>query len=299
VRSPGNYTLKSNMNIKDLILEAGGVSEDVYRYKIEVARIDPLNTNSNIYAQILTLDMDSDFSLSNIQYQSRSNPGELSVKRNEFKLQPYDRISIRPDPNFSLQRTVAITGEVNYPGIYTITNPNEKVSDIIRRSGGLRQEAYPKASILIRNNQVIRVSIDDIITNERSKDNFELLNGDQIIINTHPNIVTMVGQINTPGVYKFYENKSLRGYISLAGGLTVNAEKRDIWVTYPNGISKQLKHFWFAPRIYDGSVITVGREKEAEPIDKTEFAKEIASIIADFAQIALTLAILYNTSSSG
>jgi protein involved in polysaccharide export with SLBB domain len=138
VRNPGEYILKSNMTIKDLILEAGGVSENVFSYKIEVARIDPLNTKKNIYAKILSLDMANDFSLSNIQYQSSSNSGELYVKRNEFELKPYDRISIRPDPNFSLQRTVKIKGEVNYPGTYTLTGPNEKVSDIIRRSGSLR-----------------------------------------------------------------------------------------------------------------------------------------------------------------
>ena len=41
VRNPGEYLLKKDMTVKDLILEAGGVSEDVYRYKIEIARIDP------------------------------------------------------------------------------------------------------------------------------------------------------------------------------------------------------------------------------------------------------------------
>ncbi|SVA58642.1 uncharacterized protein METZ01_LOCUS111496, partial [marine metagenome] len=255
VRSPGNYTLKSNMTIKDLILEAGGVTEDVYRYKIELARIDPMNTNTNIYAQLLSLDMASDFTLSNIQYQSSSNPGELSVKRNEFELQPYDRISIRPDPNFSLHRTVTIDGEVNYPGTYTLTNPLEKVSDIIRRAGGLRQEAYPKASILIRNDELIRVSFDKILKNDRSKDNFELLDGDNILINARPNIVVMVGELNTPGNYKYYSNKNLRGYIKLAGGLTVNAETREIRVSYPDGTSRQLRPFMPAPRVYDGSII--------------------------------------------
>ena len=226
VRNPGSFSLKTGMTIKDLILEAGGVSENVYRYKIEVARIDPVNTNRNIYAQILTLDMASDFSLSNIQYQSSSNSGEISVKRNEFELRPYDRISIRPDPNFSLQRIVTISGEINYPGTYTLTRPNEKVADIIRRSGGLNDEAYPLASVLIRNDQVIKVSIADIIKNERSKDNFTLLNGDEIIINAHPNIVIMIGEVNAPGNYKYYNNKTIRGYISIAGGLTVNAENK-------------------------------------------------------------------------
>jgi protein involved in polysaccharide export with SLBB domain len=298
VRSPGEYNLKSNMTIKDLILEAGGVSDNVYRYKIEVARINPLNTKKNIYAQILTLDMANDFSLSNIQYYSSSNPGVLSVKRDEFELQPFDHISIRPDPNFSLQRTVTINGEVNYPGIYTLTGPNEKVLSILRRAGGLRDEAYPMASILFRNNELIRVSFDKILKNELSKDNFELLDGDSILISAHPNIVIIIGEVNTPGNYKYYSNKRLRGYINLAGGLTVNAERREIRVTYPDGTSKQLRPFMLAPRVYDGSVITVGREEETEPIDKTEFAKEIASIFADFLQIYISLSILLNASQS-
>jgi protein involved in polysaccharide export with SLBB domain len=292
VRRSGSYTLKSNMTIKDLILEAGGVSENVYSYKIEVARINPLEGNKNIYAQIISLDMRNDFTISNIQYQSSSNPGELSVKRNEFELQPYDRISIRPDPNFSLHRTVTIDGEVNYPGTYTLTNPIEKVSDIIRRAGGLRPEAYPKASSLIRNNELIRVSFDKILKNDRSKDNFELLDGDSILINARPNIVVMVGELNTPGNYKYYSNKNIRGYIKLAGGVTVDAENREIRVTYPDGTSKQLNRFLPAPKVFDGSIITVGSVKDTEPLDRTEFAKEVASIIADFLNIYISLTLL-------
>ena len=98
------------------------------------------------------------------------------------------------------------------------------------------------------------------------------------------------------GNYKFYNNKSIRGYIKLAGGLTVDAETKEILVTYPDGTSRQLRPFTPAPRVYDGSIITVGIEKETEPLDKTEFAKEVASILSDFLQIALTFAILTNNS---
>ena len=82
----------------------------------------------------------------------------------------------------------------------------------------------------------------------------------------------------------------------MRGGVTVNAEFKEIWITYPDGNSQQLRPFILTPRVYDGSVITVGVEEESEPLDKTEFAKEIASIIADFLQIALTLIIISNTS---
>ena len=35
VRLPGKYNLKTDMTLKDLILEAGGLNENIYRYKVE------------------------------------------------------------------------------------------------------------------------------------------------------------------------------------------------------------------------------------------------------------------------
>jgi len=226
------------------------------------------------------------------------NSENINVERDEFRLAPYDLVSIRPDPNFSLQRVVQINGEVNYPGDYTLISPNERVLGIINRAGGLRNEAYPMASMLIRNNDTIRVSFDKIIKNSRSKDNFKLLAGDKIIINSHPNLVTITGEVNTPGKYKFYENKNLRSYIRIAGGLTVNAEKREISVIFPNGSSKQLKSFLPSPNVHDGSIINVGIKKDTDPINRTEFAKEVASILADFLNIYISLTLLIRSADS-
>ena len=50
VRKPGTYELKKDMNLTDLILEAGGLNDKVYRYRVEVARINPLNKNMDEYA---------------------------------------------------------------------------------------------------------------------------------------------------------------------------------------------------------------------------------------------------------
>ena len=63
VRNPGFYVLKTDMSLKDLILEAGGLNENVYRYRVEVARIDPLNNNLNEYAEVITFNMDEKFSI--------------------------------------------------------------------------------------------------------------------------------------------------------------------------------------------------------------------------------------------
>ena len=46
------------MDLKDLIIEAGGLIESVYRFKVEIARIDPLNTNLDEYAKKITFEID-------------------------------------------------------------------------------------------------------------------------------------------------------------------------------------------------------------------------------------------------
>src|SRR3989454_8117459 len=61
----------------------------------------------------------------------------------EMKLQPYDNILILKEPDFDLQRMVAMTGQVRFPGVYSLRSKNERLADIIDRAGGLRAQAYP------------------------------------------------------------------------------------------------------------------------------------------------------------
>ena len=157
-------------------------------------------------------------------------------------------------------------------------------------------EAYPLASNFIRNDQTVKLSFQEIINNPNSKENFTVNPGDKINILQKPNMVRISGEVNNSGLFKYYSNYNVRDYIAVAGGLTVNAEKKNIWVEYPDGTSRELKPFSPSPKVYDGSLITIGLEEETDPIDKTEFAKELASIISDFLQIAMSLIIITNTS---
>ena len=80
-------------------------------------------------------------------------------------------------------------------------------------------------------------------------------------------------------------------YITMAGGFSMDAEKKDVWITFPNGRSKHYKRWLSNSKVLDGSVITVGREEEIEPFDLTDFTKEIASILADLAQVVVLILI--------
>ena len=294
VRLPGSYELKNNMTIKDLILEAGGLNEDVFRYRVEVARINPNNNNLSEYAKVVTFNIDEKFTIS-----SADNSG-YSIKKDsasKFLLQPYDMISIRTDPYFSYQKTVVIEGEVLYPGEYAILSSDEKITDIINRAGGLLPGAYPLASEYTRNGVKINISMDKIIQNPRSKLNFDVQDGDLITILPTPNIIRVLGEVNKPGVHKYVPGRRLKYYVDLAGGLNSDADYENIWIEYPNGDSKPYHYYpklkghypfiqWtiLSPRIPDGSSIVIAKAKESEPFDPTEFAKELTGIIANLAQ---------------
>ena len=292
IRNPGKYDLKKSMTIKDLILEAGGVSEDVFLYKIEIARIDPGKVDSENYAETIELDMYSDYSISNIQYSFNSNPDAVSVTRSEFKLQAYDYISVRPDPFFRMQRTVNVSGAVFYPGVYSLRGPSETITDIIARAGGLRPKGYALASTLTRNDNIIHIQLDKVLKKPKSKNNIVVQNGDNIFVALKPDMIQVFGEVVSPGVYKYIEGFRVNDYIAMAGGFTVDVEKEEIWITYPNGKSKQYKRWISNPKVLDGSFITIGKEKEIEPFDRTEFAKEMASIMTDFAQLAMIIVAL-------
>ncbi len=290
IRNPGSYTLKNGMTIKDLILEAGGVSENVFLYKIEIARIDPKKVDESVYAEVIELEMFNDYSIKDINYSFESDSDGVSIERTEFNLKPYDHVSIRPDPYFRMQRKVVVMGAVYFPGVYAIKHPDETITNIINRAGGLRPKAYAAASTLTRNGQIIRISLDEIIAKPNSDMDVNVQSNDEIFVALKPDMTQILGEVVSPGIYKYVPGKKVNDYIRMAGGYTVDAEKKEIWITFPDGDSRHYNRWLSNPKVLDGSIITIGKEKEKEPFDTTEFAKELSSILADFAQILVVVA---------
>jgi protein involved in polysaccharide export with SLBB domain len=75
---------------------------------------------------------------------------ELNFSKPKFELLPFDIVSVRGSMGYEIQRQVKVEGEVLYPGMYTISNKNERVSDLIERAGGLTTLAYTKGASLKR-----------------------------------------------------------------------------------------------------------------------------------------------------
>lgn len=140
VRNPGQFDYADSLTVEDLIIKAGGFAEGASTKRIEVARriynSDPKSTDSRV-AEVYSINVDREFQLSN----------------SHFSLKPYDIVSVYSLPGFEKQRIVKIEGEVLYPGTYTISKKNEKISDLIIRAGGLTASADVEGASLKRSNK--------------------------------------------------------------------------------------------------------------------------------------------------
>ena len=134
VRFPGDFPFASNATLGDLIQKAGGLTEGAKNARVEIAR------------RIKNLDVTDHRSSNTILVDIKE--GVLADPN--MTLQPYDVISILGDAGFRTQRQVKIEGEVLYPGFYTISREDERISDIIQRAGGLTPYAYTEGASLKR-----------------------------------------------------------------------------------------------------------------------------------------------------
>jgi protein involved in polysaccharide export with SLBB domain len=67
----------------------------------------------------------------------------------DIVLRTHDQLIIRRIPKWDEEGVIEIAGEVKFPGKYPIAR-NEKLSDVLRRAGGLTDQAYPKGALFVR-----------------------------------------------------------------------------------------------------------------------------------------------------
>jgi polysaccharide export outer membrane protein len=211
----------------------------------------------------------------------------------EVLVNPYDNVLILRQPNWELQRTAVIAGEVKYPGRYSLKTKTEKITDLIQRAGGLTPDAYANGVIFYRtNNGVGRIGIElpDVLRNAKSLDNLPLQDGDSLFIPRYNAVVNVQGAVNSPVSVTYSPGKTIDYYIRAAGGPSRKADAKRAYVTQPNGkVEARESRFLLpdgVPRPRAGSSIYV---PERDPADRPF---DILSGIGAFAQIAATLATL-------
>ncbi len=223
-----------------------------------------------------------------------------------------------------------VEGEVVFPGAYVLQNKNERVSDLIKRAGGLTLQAYQEGVYISRvnkksvinevnneklnklqqqfddtttkvneemNRQVDQMAINltAILKNPKSTDDVVLEEDDVLTIPKEKMEVRISGEVLFPTRVVFQNSLDLKDYISRAGGFTDNSRKGRIYVLHPNGNASRTKHFLVFrtyPRVTPGSEVIIPKKHEVER--KRLTTGEIVGIstaITSFAGVLLTMLI--------
>ena len=154
VKHPGTYPYAAGMTPEELILTAGGLQESANIKDIEIARRLE-DSDSGTLSDIITTSINAD----------------LSFNPNAISLAPFDQVIVRKRANFTMQRLVSVEGQVNSPGIFAIQTSVDRISDLIKRAGGVNQFAYTKGATLIRKTEFFNTESEQV----RRQKNLEAL----------------------------------------------------------------------------------------------------------------------------
>ncbi|MBL6874481.1 MAG: SLBB domain-containing protein [Flavobacteriales bacterium] len=152
VRNPGDFNFGDGMSLQSALFLAGGLTQQAEGSRVEISRIMEYDINSNKLKPRRAI-------VKNVKV---GNDLVLSQEAENFELQPYDQIFVRSNPDFEPVINVKILGEVKYPGTYSILRKNEKISSLIKRSGGLTSYAYLDGVKMYRKFEVTTVNDEEI-----------------------------------------------------------------------------------------------------------------------------------------
>jgi len=265
VRKPGSYEYLDGMTVMDLIFRAGGLKESAYPMVAEVSRVDSTTIATTKAAEVHRVAISRDYA--------------LHSPDSSFALQKFDQVFVRETPDWELQQNVAIAGEVMYPGVYSLQKRDERLSSLLRRAGGLKPSAYPRAATFTRkkgNAGRLAVNVEKVARKHGGRDDLILEDGDAIDIPREPKSVKVVGEVGLASSVLYEKGRSLGDYIDQAGGYTEKSDKSRVRVIQPNGKVRSARHMWWDPEPEPGALIIV----PARPPDqKKETLKDVATIV--------------------
>lgn len=255
VARPGVFIYEENMTVEDIIMQAGGLLESASTVKIDVSRRvkNPASTEqSDSIATVFTRSFKDGYVVSD----------EL-----DFVLEPYDYVYVRRSPGYSAQGKVTVSGEVIFPGEYVLTHKNERLSDVVKRAGGLNSWAYVRGTRLIRhtlaeernrtragmtvlttgkdsvnvenldlgNQYAVGIDMVAALANPGSDADLVLRPDDVILIPEYINTVKISGNVMYPNVVAYNPGMTVRDYVVMAGGYGYRSKKNRAYVIYMNG----------------------------------------------------------------
>lgn len=285
----GEFPYVENMTLEDAIVAAGGLREEALLTNIEIARrlqyTDERDSTYNKKAKVYTFNIEN---------------GLIVKEGQNFALKPFDVITIKRNPEFADIAIVHVGGEVKYPGNYSLQSRQDRLSDLIKRAGGLTEAGFVEGArftraisanekerslqlleiahsadtidvekITIKDRYAVGIDLAEAMKKPGSDKDIILRNGDQIVIPQHNNTVRISGEVLYPNTVPYVEDKSASYYINQAGGTSNKGQRSKAFIIYANGQVSRLYH----GRIRPGCEIVIPTkvDKHVDP-QKTSIA---------------------------
>ena len=309
VMSPGIFEYAENTTIEDLIIMAGGLTDQASLAKVDVSRrIMDAQATSKVREIAKTFT----FSLKD---------GLVMDGGAGFRLEPYDVVHVRRSPAYSKARNISIIGEVNYEGSFTLPSKNMRLSDAIKMAGGITEEAYTRGARLVRqmneeerarseavqkairnvltdrgdsidwknisdgNTYIVGIQLDEALKNPGGDKDIFLRENDSIFVPEYMGTVKVSGDVFYPNTVSYTSGKDYKYYVNQAGGFGNRAKKSKAFIVYQNGtvavVSKGAK-----PE--PGCEIVIPSKKRREPFSLAALAS-VASSLTGIAALVLAI----------
>ena len=302
VKQPGMYDFSEGMTVEDLVLAAGGYAEGAHTAEAEVARRPPIQQRTDTTAILYRVALSPAGSgglavgTNGLSATYASNGANVnSPNPGDFELQHGDRIYIRKAPGYEKPRVVTIGGEVRLAGKYALQKRQDRVIDLIRRAGGLTDEAFVQGFTLVRDSQIVAVDIDQALRDASSRHNLLLEDGDSIFVPRYDGTVQVAGAVLFESRVLYSPGKDLDYYVERAGGYLKHADKNRVAVTFPDGEREAVDRFLVYRQVPDakpGSVIYVPFKPESEinaPSALETFLTRTLTIVTTSATLLIAL----------
>jgi protein involved in polysaccharide export with SLBB domain len=323
VQDPGMYMVLPGTAVSELIVAAGGLTNDVDLSNFEL-------TSTVINNQ------------SGVAVTERNLYPASSEELQRITLRSYDDIQFRRVYSDMNGGFVTIKGEVRNPGTYSIRR-GEQLSSVLRRAGGMTDHAYPYGAVFTRASVAVleqsgnarvaseirsqlldavmrpnsstqsssgltadtlgaiqamiaqlqsqpavgRVSIsaDPTVLAQHPERDVILEGGDTLVVPQRPSTVTVLGEVMQPGTFIFDDSLSTSDYVERAGGYTAFADSSRVIVVLPDGRAQLPEKSW----------ISLSRDADIAPGTTIVVSRDVSSLtthqmIVDFTQIFSQLA---------
>lgn len=203
VKRPMFYEMKKNESLNSVLKYAGGFTGDAYTKAVRVNR-----------------KTGREYSVFNVEEFDYAN----------FRIADGDSVSVDSIlPRYA--NTVEIKGAVFRPGMYNLGEQINSVRTLVEHAEGLTEEAFTARAVMHRMKadrslEVISVDIAGIMSGKVA--DIPLKENDVLFIPTRQDkmierTITIRGEVNYPGTYKYADNETIEDFVLQAGGLTDKA----------------------------------------------------------------------------